>query len=229
MADANPFAAPDDARLAAETSARPDPEAVEARFEGTGRGTEQWRLHVTEARLFFELMGEEVSFTLSRDDVAERMNLGTLSRKTAMLVLRAPDSRALRMPRAALDHIYGWLGDEAQARFRARLMRNGWGSTLAVGLVFLIPTDLPAIAYGLGVAAGAILVAAALISRFTAARAGLLLRALGWGLLAVQMTHGVLNEGRSPWLLAICGLLLWGVLRYVRLFGLLRPRGAQGV
>jgi len=214
----NPFQAPDDARMAGEVAPGPKPEDVDATFVGPGPEAEAWRVSVTEDRLYFTKGEGQQSVTLDRRTFADDVNIGVLTPSRVALVLKANQRLVVTLPRDALEHIYAWLGADAES-FRRRILRAGWGSTLVVGVLFLVPLGST---YGLSQylawVSGAVLVTAGLMSRFTGQAVALLLRALGWVLLSAGFVYGVAQGDSSPWVLAVAFLLSWGVVRYVRLF-----------
>ena len=225
MADAgHPFAPPRAEAGPSVGSGAPRPEDILATYEGSGRGRETWRLSITPQRLFFQVEETDEILALDRAGFVEGVNVGVLSNVRVGLYIKQPERRVVNLPRAALDHIRTWLGPERLMQFQARVLRAGWTATAIVGALFLIPVGPQGWIGYLGLAAGAALVVAGLVSRFMPTRAAFLLRALGWALLAAGLVLDVAEGGRTRWMLVLVGLLLFSVVRYVRWFAFFAGR-----
>lgn len=213
----NPFESPDEARLAAASTTGPRPEDVEATFIGPGPSDAAWKLSVTPQALYLSQASNEQVLRLDKRAFADQVNIGVLTPSRVALVVKASQRHVVMLPREAIEHVYAWLEGDAEV-FRRRILRAGWGSTLAVGLLFLVPSGDLGLSQGLAWVSAAVLIAAALVSRLTAHRSGFILRAVGWTLLGSGFVYGVVQGHRPYWMLIIAVLLSWGVLRYVRMF-----------
>lgn len=213
----NPFSPPDEERLAASDHRGPAPQDVEAAFIGAGKAGQTWKLQTTAARLYLSLEGSQDGFSMPREEVADALNVGSLSSTRATLIFKRPRPHILTFEPSALEHVYAWLGGEA-ARFRRRILRSGWVSTLFVGLVFLVPLDLHVGARYIAWLTGGLHLVSALASRFAGSSLGFLLRALASLALAAYIVYNVVYVGWSPWLSLLAALMIFPALRSWRLY-----------
>jgi hypothetical protein len=215
----DPYRAPQSDRGIMRGSAPPRPEDVLATYEGSGRGRETWHLSITAERLYFQAEETEECLALDRAGFVEGVNIGVLSSARVGLLLRGPTRRVVTLPRAALDHVRGWLGPESLKAYQARTLRAGWASSTILGLLFLLPVAGLGLPQAVQLSAGVLLILSGVLSRFAPNRGAFLLRGAGWLGLAAGFVLDVAEGGRTRWLLVLVALLLFSALRYLRFYG----------
>ncbi|MEW6533764.1 MAG: hypothetical protein AB1473_23240 [Thermodesulfobacteriota bacterium] len=184
----------------------------------------EWKAILSEDRLKLESADGNHSVEIPNSEADEKLQLTESSIFPPFLLLFEPKRTAFKLDPDQLRLFKEWFGPPTPARLR-RVLKPRFSFCIAIGILYLVlsiplPGDPqsgmdPVPFDPIGAFLGVSLLALALLAKFRPSRTLLVLDAIWFLLLAVNVGIGIYS-GNSPWWLILGALLIWSAFEAFR-------------